>query len=114
MSDADISGESGQRREVQTRLANIDEVSPQYANLVHVNTDRLMFQVVFSRFLQPVVSTEADRERLQAADTLDAEVVARLLLSPEVVDQTIQLLQAFLNEYYVRAAQSEDEPYGGY
>ncbi len=114
MTEAGNADGSSQRREVHTRLANMDGVAPQYANVVHVNTDQLMFQVVFSRFLQPVVTTDEDRERLRTTNTVDAEVVARLLLAPEVVDQTIQLLQAFLNEYYVRTAEIEDDSYGGY
>lgn len=112
MTEAGNVDESGQRRQVQPRLVNIDDVTPQYANLVHVNTDELMFQVVFSRFLQPVVTTEEDRERLRTTDTLEAEVVARLLLPPEVVDQTIQLLHAFLTRYYVRNEEAEDGPHG--
>lgn len=101
-------GDGPTQREVQTRLANFETVVPQYANLVHVNTDQLTIQIVFSRFLQPVVTTEEDRERWRTAGALEAEVVARVLLPPEVVDQAVQLLQAFLNDYFLPDADVED------
>lgn len=97
--EQDPRGEGG-RRAVQTRLANVAEVPAEYANTVHVNADRHLIQVVFSRFLQPMITTDEERDYYLGAETVDATVVARLLLPPEVVDQTVQLLQAFLDRNY--------------
>ena len=84
---------------VEIRLANLDEVKPDYVNLVHVTIEPISFQLVFSRVMQPVVTTQEDRDRWQSAKTVDATVVARLIMDPVVAEQTIGVLRLQLEAF---------------
>ena len=84
---------SPRERFAEIRLANLEDIDLEYANLVHATIEPLALQIVFSRLVQPVATTQAEREQWEAATTVDATVVARILMPPSVVEQTIALLQ---------------------
>lgn len=102
--DEDELDETGGRRAVKTevRLANLDDVPVEFANLFHVNFDPLVFQLVVSRAIQPMLTTEVERQRWSQAEAFDAEVLGRYILPPEVVEELIRLLRASLAGYFER------------
>ena len=91
------------------RLSGLDDRDARYVNLLNVNFDRASFQIVFSQFLQPVVTSPHDARQLAAQGYVPAKVVARLIFTPLMMEETINLLQAQLDRFH----QQRDEPTAG-
>lgn len=87
------------------RLTDLDNVEAAYANLVQLNFDQAAFQVVFAQFLPPMVTGPDEARRLADRGYVPAKVVARMVFTPLMVEQTIELLQRQLDRYRTELAQ---------
>lgn len=81
------------------RLADLDDHEARYVNLLNVNYDRASFQVIFSQFLQPVVTSSDDARRLAGQGFVPAKPIARLLLTPLMMEETIALFELQLRRF---------------
>lgn len=102
--------QDGTSRLLPVQLQNLDCVEGRYVNLVNVNHDRASFQVIFSQFMQPVILSPLDAERLAEQNFVTANVVARLVFTPLMMEETIKLLQFELDNYHqdLQAASGSD------
>ena len=78
--------------QVQLRIVGFDETAPQYANDVHVSSDAMGLQLVFTRFLPPPVVTESDQQRLAELGYVPNEVVARVIVPRLLVERLLRIL----------------------
>lgn len=103
-------GQDGTSRLLPIQLQNLDNVEGRYVNLVNVNHDRASFQVIFSQFMQPVILSPLDAERLAEQNFVPANVVAKLVFTPLMMEETIKLLQYELDNYHqdIQAASGSD------
>lgn len=85
--------------ELGVRLAGINDLPAQYVNLISINFDQAAFQVVFAQAMQPVVTVPADVEEVQSRGYVPATVMARLVLTPMMMEQTIEILRSQLDRY---------------
>lgn len=94
--------DAAQTGQVAVELVGIDEAQPEYVNIVQVNHDPFVFQMAFGRYLVPMLTrpgdSEALRERVERAG-IPVEVVARLLVSPSVLVEMVNVLQDQLDAY---------------
>lgn len=81
------------------RLLGLEDVEARYANLLHVNFDRAAFSVTFSQFMPPLLTGPEDARQLADQGYLPAKVVTRLVFTPLMVEQTIDLLRSQLDRY---------------
>ncbi len=91
---------------LQIRLTNLSDHEAKYVNVLHVNADRASFQVTFSQFLQPIVTTTHDRRELSEQGFVPARVIARLVFTPMMMEETISLLQQQLDQFRQNQSQS--------
>ena len=96
-------------RSITVQLDGLEEVTPQFANIVHANNDRQAFQLVFSQLMPPVILGPEDREALFRQGAVSAKVVARIILTPLVLEQFIDVLRTQLGQYQ----ESQEEPPAG-
>lgn len=80
-------------------LAGVEDLVPQYVNIVHVNNDRDVFQVVFGQATPPLVTGQEDLERLRQDGTIPGKVITRLVLTPRVFEELISVLQEQFRTY---------------
>ena len=99
---------SASEQQLPIRLTNLDDYEARYVNLIHVNSDRASFQLTFSQFLQPVLATPDDAERLVSQGYVPAKVIARLLFTPLMMEETISLMQHELDQYYAEQRQTAE------
>ena len=71
----------------------MDEVLVQFATGMHVTNELGAFHLVFSRFTQPVFLTPADYEPYAKQGFVPADVVARVIVTPPVLEELIRVLQ---------------------
>jgi hypothetical protein len=95
-------------RALEIQLANIDRVPVAYANIAHVGGDALDLHLMFSRVVQPVITTQADRDRWSEATAIDAEVVARVLLPHRVAREVARLIVDTIAQIDERSATRGD------
>jgi hypothetical protein len=88
------------------RLSGLEGVTPEYANIIHVNTDGQVFQVIFSQIMPPVILGEEDREELKQRGTISGKVIARLVLTPAVLAQAVDVMRGQLDLYQEQQASS--------
>ena len=81
---------------VTVRLSGLEDVVPQYVNIVHANSDRDVFQVIFSTATPPVLLGPEDLRSLQETRTVPGKVIARLIFTPRVFEEMIDVLQTQL------------------
>lgn len=81
------------------RLIDAESLQAEYTNFIHVNFDRAAFQVIFSQFFQPLITAPDDATQLAERGYVPARPLARLVLSPLMMQQTIDILQRQLNAY---------------
>jgi len=84
------------------RITGLEDLQPAYSNLVHVNFDSAAFQVVFSQLLQPVITSSNDAKELADRGYIGAQAVARLILTPQMLEETISILERQLNNFRER------------
>ena len=84
---------------VSVRLQDIESHRAEYANLIHCNFDRAAFQVVFAQFLQPLILSSEDAKELGERGFIPARPLTRLILTPQMVRETIELLQRQLANF---------------
>ncbi len=104
---ADTQTDETQDSGIPLRIVGFDQVSPVYANEVHVSADPMALQLVFTQLLPPPVATLSDQQRIAEQGFLPVEVVARVVLAPAAVERMIDLLQDRLE--YQRDQASEYE-----
>lgn len=90
--------------ELGVRLVGLDDLPAQYVNLISINFDQYAFQLVFAQAMQPVVTAPSDVEEMQSRGYVPATVMARLVLTPVMMEQTIDLLMGQLDRYRQQAA----------
>ena len=95
-------------RSISIEIVGLDDVSPQFANLVHVNNDSQSFQLIFSQVMPPILFGPDDRRELFERGTVPAKVVARIVLTPKVMEQTIDVLRTQFERYQETLAQIAD------
>jgi hypothetical protein len=103
----DAQAEDTQDPGIPLRIVGFEQVSPVYANEVHVSADPMALQLVFTQLLPPPVATLSDQQRIAEQGFLPVEVVARVVLAPPAVERLIDLLQDRLE--YQRDQASEYE-----
>ena len=86
-------------RTITVDILGLEEVIPQFANIVHVNNDREVFQIVFSQLMPPMVLGPEDREELTKRGTVQAKVVARVIVTPLILEQMIDVLRTQFGVY---------------
>ncbi len=86
-------------RSISVQLDGLDQVAPQFANLIHANNDRQVFQIVFSQLMPPLVLGPEDSEAFLQRGSISATVVARVVLTPLVLEQFIDVLRTQLARY---------------
>ena len=84
---------------IPIRVIYDEGIPAQYANLLTVNFDRAAFQVIFSQAMQPVVLSDGDARRIVDAGYFRANLIARLIFTPLMVEQTINILQSQLDQF---------------
>lgn len=104
---ADTQTDETQDSGIPLRIVGFDQVSPVYANEVHVSADPMALQLIFTQLLPPPVATLSDQQRIAEQGFLPVEVVARVVLAPAAVERMIDLLQDRLE--YQRDQASEYE-----
>lgn len=92
---------------ITVRLSGLEDIAPQYVNLVHANNDREIFQVIFSQVTPPIIMGPEDSAELVRRGTIPGKVIARVILTPTVLEQTIDVLQTQFRRY--REAQERSE-----
>ena len=48
---------------VRVEIIGLDEIPPQFVNLVHANTDGQVIQIVFSQLMPPIIMGSEDWDR---------------------------------------------------
>jgi hypothetical protein len=104
------STEAPEESVVTVRLTGLEEVVPQYVNLVHANSDRDVFQVIFSTATPPVLLGPEDLRVLQETRTVPGKVVARLIFTPRVFEEMIDVLQTQLRNRQESLEQGDANP----
>jgi hypothetical protein len=84
---------------VTIRLSGLEDVVPQFANVVHANNDREIFQLIFSQVTPPILLSAEDAEELARRGTISGRIIARIILTPTILEQTIDVLQTQLRRY---------------
>lgn len=92
---------------VSVRMVGFDQVPAQFATGMHVTTELGAVQLVFSQFLQPVVLSEADFAVYAAQGYVPSQVIARVIVTPPVLEDIIRVLQQQLARYRDRVAELE-------
>ncbi len=111
MSDAqETTPENEGGRVITVRLESLAETEARYANIVHVNSDLVTFQVIFSQATQPIILGPDDAKQIEEQGYIPARVVARLILTPTAFEQTIDVMQAQLKRYRQQVELVGDEP----
>jgi hypothetical protein len=87
---------------VPVRLVEFDETPVHFVTAVHVTDEWAVFQLVFSQFMQPVVLGSVDVEAIARRGYVPARGVARLALTPALVEETIAVLRAQLERHNER------------
>lgn len=86
-----------------------DAIEGHFSNLLHVNFDRTVFQVTFSQILFPTITAPDEARALNTQGYVPAKVLARLIFTPKMVEETIQLLQKQLDSF---RSQNEEQVTG--
>ena len=89
-------------RPLAIRIGGITELPASYANLVHVNFDNDVLHVLFSQLTQPVITSPQDAQDLEATGYVEARCVARLILTPKMIEETLRILDASLSQFHER------------
>lgn len=84
---------------VIAKLVGLDEIVPQYVNIIHATNDQQVFQVVFSQVMPPLITGPEDAKMLLDRGTVPAQVVARLIFTPALIEQAIDVFQTQLARY---------------
>lgn len=81
-----------------------------YANNVVVQHGRNEFIISFFEILPPLIlgSDEEKKAQLEKISSVQAECVARIILSPEQVEEIIRVLQDTLEKYQGGREEEED------
>lgn len=95
-------------RSIKIELVGLDDVVPAFANLVHANNDSQSFQLIFSQLMPPLLFSPGDRQELFAQGAIPARVVARIVLTPQVLEQTIDVLRTQFERFQAAQAQLAD------
>ena len=91
--------------QVTARVVGLDELTPQYVNILHVNNDPMAFQVVFSQYIPPLAFEPEEIKRITEQGFVEARPVARLIMTPMMVQQTIEVLTKQLAIYQDQGGQ---------
>jgi hypothetical protein len=94
---------------LRAELVGLEDVVPQYANVVHATNDAQVFQVVFSQALAPIITAPEEGQALMEQGTIPARVVGRFVLPPLMMEQTIEVLSLQLRRYHEQQAQIRSE-----
>lgn len=85
--------------ELGVRLVGLEALPAQFVNMISTNFDQNAFQVVFAQAMQPLVTGPLDAEEIQERGYVPATVLARLVLTPLMMEQTVEILKAQLDRY---------------
>lgn len=78
---------------VPARFVGMDEVDVQFATGLHVTSEFGAFQLVFSRFTQPVFLSSADYEPYAKQGYVPVSVISRIMVTPLVLEEMVRVLQ---------------------
>jgi hypothetical protein len=78
---------------VPPRFVGMHEVDVQFATGLHVTSEFGAFQLVFSRFTQPVFLSSADYEPYAKQGYVPVDVVSRIVVTPQVLEDMVRVLQ---------------------
>ncbi len=84
---------------IGVRIAGVDDIPAHYVNLISSNFDQAAFQVVFAQLMPPIVMRPEDAEELTRRGFVEARALARVVLTPVMLEQTIQNLTAQLENF---------------
>jgi hypothetical protein len=78
-----------------------EEVRSQYANNVLVQAGQYEIVISFFETILPILTgqPEENKSKLEALGAIHAELVSRIVISPELVPGLIQALEASLENY---------------
>lgn len=94
-----------EERVVPVRLVGLDEEPARFANIVQVNSDPTTIQVLFAQWLQPALASPDQARHITERGYAIAHVQARLVLTPRMVEETIEVLTKQLEQFRSQAAQ---------
>jgi hypothetical protein len=89
---------------VAVRITGIEDLTVTYSNLMTSNFDQQAFQVVFAQLLPPIVMSPEDEQELLQRGFVEAKAVAQLVLTPTMMEQTIQVLTNQLERFKQQVA----------
>lgn len=96
--------------DVGLRIVDAESVPAQYVNVLSANHDSESFQIVFAQVMQPVATWSADVDDIRTRGYMEAQVVARLILTPGMMERTIEVLKIEMER---RAQQLSAQSQGG-
>lgn len=99
MADYQDPGEASRESIATVQLFGLGDITPQFVNVVHANSDRDVFQVIFSQAMPPTITSPEDLRRLREEQIIPGKVIARLVFTPRVYEEMIDVLQTQLNNY---------------
>lgn len=112
--EADTPGNAGETEVVlPVRVIGLDDQPAVFANIIQVNYLPSAFQVVLAQWLPPALASPDQVQQVAERGYAVAHVVARLVLTPQMVEESIQVLQAQLDQYRAREvnrAPNDEEP----
>lgn len=93
---------------IPVRLIGHDTVTAHYVSDVQVLFDSQIFHLVFSQFLPPPIVTPSDQERLLEQGFAPSFVVGRMVMTPELVEKTIRVLERQLQNFREQQPEGQD------
>lgn len=77
---------------VPPRFVGMDEVDVEFATGLHVTNEYGAYQLVFSRFTQPIFLSQADYEPYAKQGYVPVNVVSRVIVTPPVLEEMVRVL----------------------
>ncbi len=103
MADDHSSAPGADDSAVPLLLVGLDDTPVQFATGLHLTAEQGAFQLVFWRFLQPVIATPADFEPYRQQGYVPVHAVSRLIVTTPVLEEIIEVLQQQLARAKSRA-----------
>jgi hypothetical protein len=80
------------------RLAGLDQLAPEYVNVVHINYDPYAFHVAFARYTSPILVNDDDRQHFQHEGWI-ADVQSRLVIPPNAFRDLLRVMQGQVDQF---------------
>lgn len=97
----------GAGEHLRVRVTGVDELPATYVNIISTGFDDFAFHLVFSQLFGPVVLSEDDAAEVAARGIVEARAQARLIMTPEMLERTIENLTQNLERFRAQQASGE-------